>query len=300
MKVLKNSEIDSFDVGFFGLGYESRAPYSLLNSGKNFNVKHVFGYNSYRDEFSYPKNKKIFEENNCSIHEGDDNSTIENFKQIIDGITDRVDVFVDITVMSRHRLATLILMLLRGLSQGSRIMISYTPSKYIKPVQGTSPIRMVGDITMDLGNYLGDLSLPTSLILGLGYEKDKALGVCNYLDVHNTFLFIPVSDEDKFEHSVRINNSILIQSLQTEKIFTYKVESPYTTYLDLKSLLLSLIDNSRPLLVPLGPKILSAVSVIIGHELHPRVPVWRVSSEHHETPKDRPSSGKTINFTVLI
>jgi hypothetical protein len=300
MRVLKNAEINSFDVGFFGLGYESRAPYSLLSSSKHFDKKYVFGYNSYTEEFSYPKNKKVFQENECLIHEGDDNSTIESFKRIIEDITVRVDVFVDITVMSRHRLATLILMLLRGLTQGSSITISYTPSKYIKPDQETSPIRLVGDITMDLGNYLGDLSLPTSLILGLGYEKDKALGVCNYLDVHNTFLFIPVSDEERFEKSVRTNNNILIQSLQPEKTFTYKVESPYTTYLDLKSLLLSLIDNSRPLLVALGPKILSAVSVIIGHELHPRVPVWRVSSEHHEKPKDRPSSGKIIDFTVSI
>ncbi|MFQ2287925.1 hypothetical protein [Aeromonas sp. s3] len=302
MIVSKEPYILNFDLAIIGLGYESRATQAYIKQKELFKDIIVIGYNKHTDVFYYNQNKALYEHDALNICEGDDIDVFNFCKNKVISLVGNspINVFVDITVMSRHRLATIILMLIKELPNKSKITISYSPSEFIPPSEQTSPIKIIDDISHYLGSYLGDLSLPTSLILGLGYEKDKALGLCNYLDVQHTFLFSPKSSEIRFEEYVYKNNQFLIESIGNNRVFYYSVESPYTTYLDLKHMVLSLSDYSRPLLIPLGPKILSAISVIIGYELSPKLPVWRASSEHNETPQDRPPSGNQILLSLEI
>jgi len=161
------------------------------------------------------------------------------------------------------------------------------------------PVKKVGPLIEDLSGGLGNLSYSTSAIFGLGYEQSKALGIYNYLEPDNAFSFIPKSLNIEFEDDVKTNNSSLLNSIPSEQTFYYNVYSPYDIYVDLKSLVISLSETSRVIIVPLGPKILSAVSLIIGIELYPDISVWRVSSLHSEEPVDRIADREVLQTIVL-
>lgn len=298
MRVLKESIENGFDLAIWGLGFESRAisAFEQVSSDSSHNV--VFGYTSNTNVLHYQANKSVYESHGCNIYECEDQDIIGHLRDEFESndYAAPIKVYIEISVMSRHRLASIMTYLLTHLSKDSSLTVSYSLSSYVKPPEEPTPIRTLGEICSDLCGELGDLNLPTAVIFGLGYEKSKALGVSNYLDSSIVFALIPESPNTEFEDSVRLNNHDFLEILPDDHISTYKVMSPYATYVDLKSLILSLIDESRPLLIPLGPKILSALSVIIGIELG--IPVWRVSSDHLEVPTERPCSGNRVVFTV--
>lgn len=302
MKILKESYDGNFELAICGLGFESRAIAAYLSAASKVNRLCVLGYNENTEFFSYQSNKCIYLKATSEVFEIGDSEVERIVKEKIynEKIGVPINVMLDITVMSRHRLATVISLLVDALPKASTITIVYSLSVFIKAPEGTTPVKKVCEIANGFAGVLGDLSLPTTVILGLGYEKGKALGVSNYLDSWRDYIFIPTSPINEFEHLVRMNNCDLISSIPAEQIFTYDVTSPYSTYLDLKSLILNLEEFSRPLLIPLGPKILSALCVILGKELAPRLPVWRVSSEYLEEPVDRPPSGVEIKFTLQL
>jgi hypothetical protein len=302
MKIKKDVDKESFDLAIWGLGYESRSVtgFNKYSSRSNFNF--VIGYDTHQDCLYYQKNKVQFKENCNLLIESGNQSSFDSFRSELLEIHKKqpISVILDITVMSRHRLASFICILIDELPIGSSLTVIYCPSKFIKPPVGTSPIRIVGEISEQLSGSLGNLALPSSLVIGLGYEKDKALGIHSFLDSTYAFLFIPKSTENKFYDSVLENNNSLIKYIPKENVFYYDVETPYSTYIALKTLLLEVSAFSRPLLIPLGPKILSALSVIIGKELFPDLAVWRASSEYNEEPVERASSGTEIMFTLEI
>ena len=201
--------------------------------------------------------------------------------------------------MTRHRLALILNFLIKNLKSGTNITICYIASKYVCPPNGMQPVKKVGPLIEDLSGGLGNLSYSTSAIFGLGYEQSKALGIYNYLEPDNAFSFIPKSLNIEFEDDVKTNNSSLLNSIPSEQTFYYNVYSPYDIYVDLKSLVISLSETSRVIIVPLGPKILSAVSLIIGIELYPDISVWRVSSLHSEEPVDRIADREVLQTIVL-
>jgi hypothetical protein len=302
MKIRKETHSESFDLAIYGLGYESRSVTAYQKYNKTSASKIVVGYDTHKECLFYEQNKLEFEGSDCDIFEEGNSKTFLLIEELLQKFKcgEAINCLIDITVMSRHRLATVICLLIDNLPQKSSITVVYSLSGYVAPPNEISPIRVVGEITEQLSGSLGDLSLPSALVIGLGYEKDKALGVYSYLDSTYTFLFIPRSSEVEFESEVLKNNHSLIQSAPKSNVFYYDVASPYSTYIDLKSLILEISDFSRPLFMPLGPKILSALGVIIGKELYPELPVWRASSEYNEIPTERPASGTEISFTIDI
>lgn len=302
MKILKDIYDTEFDIAICGLGFESRAISAYVTAQETIKKLIVLGYDENTSYFSYQSNKKRFEKDSNLIFEVGDNEILDSLNEALseENFDVAKNVLVDITVMSRHRLATILGRLIDTLSSGSKLTITYTLSTFIDPPNDATPVKKVCEIAEGFEGVLGDLSFPASVIIGLGYEKGKALGISNYLDSWKDYLFVPKSPISEFEKYVRENNTDLIESIPKEQIITYNVCSPYSTYLELKSLVLTLCDFSRPLLIPLGPKILSALCIILNKELNQSIPVWRVSSEYMEAPVDRPSSGHEIKFTLQL
>lgn len=288
-----------YDLAFFGIGYEERARFvaeNITKPKKSFSI----GYKKNDKIFHYKKNLIFFEKINSSIVSFDDDNLDEDIDKLIKDIdfTVPVNVLIDITVMSRSRLSILISKISNNLIKGSKLTIKYSISSFIPAPTEVPPVRKIGEISKDFIGEIGDLSLPVSLILGLGYEKDKALGVYHYLDTNQAYCFLPKSPIKKFDDSIIENNYELLNLIDDEKKIHYSVSHPYSTFLDIKSLVIALKKQSRPLLVPLGPKIFAAMCSIIGSEFN--LPVWRVASNHQEKPINRPPSGEvvTLGFEV--
>lgn len=304
MKVMSQNTNNAYDLAIIGLGYESRASALFDKQKNNFNKTIALGYSSHTDKFGYSDLKEKYLDNNVIVYENDDDSIVNTALTLIknDIITDKkpLNVILDITVFSRSRLSALIYRLLNILPKKSRLTISYELSEFNSAPNELSPIKRVGEVIPELSGDVGDLNLPTSLILGLGYEKGKALGLVNFIDAEHNFFCIPVGKDKRFDEFVHSNNSQLLDETPKKRKIYYQLEQPYNTYLDIRDLILSASEFSKPLLAPLGPKIFAAICVIIAKELNSGIPVWRVSSGHEETPVDRKASGNKLSITVEV
>lgn len=299
MKVLKNYEVDLYDFMIIGLGYESRSIAAYLSHHQSCGSVMAIGYKENTDVLHYKENKEVLIAGGVSVYEKHDIELCDLLASF-DIYEKEIKIMLDVTVFSRHRLALILDYLICNLCEKSIVTIVYNASTYVPPPDDTTPIKTVAEIAPQFSGMIGDLSKPTSLILGLGYEKGKALGVANYFEAGRDFLFLPMSNEERFEEFVRANNGELLNLVPDEDVFCYEVEQPYATYLSLRSLVLETLDCSRILLVPLGPKILAAISVIIARELHPKLPVWRVSSNHTEKPVERAQAGGPIYLSLKV
>src|SRR4029450_13259183 len=80
--------------------------------------------------------------------------------------------------------------------------------------------RVVAPVAGFAGNTLPDR--PTALILGLGYEKDRAIGLKDHLDPQLTILFYadPANDP-RYVPQVLTVNGDLVREVGEDCLFTY-------------------------------------------------------------------------------
>lgn len=302
MKILKENNLENYDLAIVGIGYESRAITIFEDKKDQIHKTISIGYKEFNTELSYEKNKLLYKNSNAKIIEKNDSDLFKELKEIIrnEYSSEPIKCLLDITVMSRTRLATVLMILIENLKEKSNIKICYELAKFTPPSNEVSPIRKIGPIISSLSGSLGNIELPSSIVIGLGYELGKAIGISNYLDAELQFSIFPRSTDKDFERYVESNNNTLLESIPNNFKFNYEVSNPYKSYLELRELVLAITKISRPIVVPLGPKILSAIFIILSKEFNYSLPVWRVSSEHNELPVDRKPSGEMVELNLEI
>ncbi|MAO12626.1 hypothetical protein [Marinobacter sp.] len=299
MIVFENDRENGFDLGFFGLGYEPRAVHIFKKYSSLCEKKFVFGYDYNTNVFDYQKNKDFFLQSADEVIEPNDEKLPAEILRFISYFGDvPLNVCVDITVMSRHRVACVLWSLLENLAPNSTITVKYCLSEFVEPPRIAPPVKNIGPIIKQLNGTPSNIGLPPSLVVSLGYEEGKALGAANYIDASDIICLIPRSEIREFEENVRKVNEIFLKGIPSSKILDLDIHRPMSTYYDLKSIIQSISNHSRPIFLPLGPKIISALGVILGWEIRPSLPVWRVSSKEHEIPMRRKPSRHSICFTV--
>tara|TARA_R110002049_G_scaffold40727_4_gene123660 strand:+ start:489 stop:1397 length:909 start_codon:yes stop_codon:yes gene_type:complete len=302
MKIFKNiNEGIKFDLSIVGLGYEQRSTHVFQSENALQESCLVLGYTYHTDKFDYQKNKKYFD--GCLVKEVEDDDVEAEVLSFIEEKNHgggKVNLLLDITVLSRHRLAVVIWNCLQKLPKGSILRVAYTLSDFVPPPEVTPPVKEIGPIISHLEGMPSNVGLPTSLVVSLGYEENKALGASNYIDANEVVAFIPSGNVLKFNEEVVKSNKNFLRSVSERNRFTYDLHSPYKTYAELKSVVLSLMRESRPIILPLGPKIIAALSVVLGVELYPMLPVWRLSSKGAEEPVNRKASGHVVFFDFEI
>ncbi len=73
---------------------------------------------------------------------------------------------------------------------------------------------------------------------------------------------------------------------------------PVDPYLKLELLVYGLLDEYRPVLIPLGPKIFSAACIILAIRNAPKICAWRTSSGGLTQPLDIKTDGNVAVFNV--
>ena len=137
---------------------------------------------------------------------------------------------------------------------------------------------------------------PLSVILGLGYEKDQAVGAVEHFDPSGTWAFIPIGDNPQFLVDVNASNESLKDILEKDRIVNYSVAQPTLLYSELRGLADVLSKRSRVIMVPAGPKIFSAISMLVCLELGDELSLWRASSHASTEPTDTLPAGRIITF----
>jgi hypothetical protein len=146
------------------------------------------------------------------------------------------------------------------------------PNEFVEPVDGFASLTAP--------------DLPITLVIGMGYERERALGLQQMLDPNLTILMIPKSgDNDPYYIELMRNNKSILDRTDDNRVFEYELSEPAAVFATLASLVAGLRETSRVVLASLGPKIYGLLCFLLATRFSD-VSVWRVSSGSHAKPRD--------------
>lgn len=290
----------SYHAIFCSVGYEERARYiaSLLQEVPK--SKYAIGFDIQK-EFEYENNRLFFLEKGfrTSVAKDQDFSeeVIRCFREIIAVNTEAsLKLLIDISSMSRYRLATFIDVLARHFDEQAFVVdFVYTLASYDPPVTSLAPNSHVGPVLQS--NFTGAWDEPdraVSAIVGLGYEPDKALGAVEYLEAADVWTFNPQSKEEAYTEALRMANASLLEDVLKEHQFTYLVQNPLDCFLTLEAVVGGVMRGRNAVLLPFGPKLFALCCILVGC-IHP-VAIWRVSAQGGEPAINRKSSNRVYGL----
>jgi len=141
------------------------------------------------------------------------------------------------------------------------------------------------------------LSFPhraTALVVGLGYDPGRALGIHEELDpnVVASFVARPAVDV-RYERSTLEANRDFLELVDEALRFEYPILDFLTTFQRLDGICRGLSAEAGTVLVPLGPKIFALASFLVAARQR-EVSVWRVSAGTRADPVDRAAAGPVV------
>jgi hypothetical protein len=295
-------EDPKYDIFIGASGYESRASY-IFSKGIHAKYKYILAFLDRVDTPQRAHNNEIFINGGADLYEVQGSSAIFVRQYILKILADaklsNIKILVDYTSMTKTWYAGIISAFTSCLNiQSIECNFVYSPSLYLKPNQPIS-----NGIVDPIDGFCGISSpdRPTALVVGLGYEYNRAIGLMDYIDPAVCYAFYtdPATDI-RFRNDVVNNNKLFIDSIQGsgfDKVFKHSIWDMDSTSNQLFSLCSGLRDNYRVIIAPLGTKPFSLLSLLIATRFND-IDVWRVSDGTHGTIVDHKPNGKIIAYHV--
>lgn len=306
---VSESELGGSDYDMFigASGYETRATHAISRvGGGKFREKLVLGFTD-RQNPQRAENDRVFLNSRCEIvpMSGDSVQNVRTeIRNRLAAFPDQeLRILVDYTCMTRSWYAGII-EAIRGIEGRKPIecVFTYSPAVFSEPPEpSTNSIvePIAGFCSLDVPEK------PTALVIGLGYERSRALGLLEYIDPAVFFVFYtdPVLDI-RFRDVVLANNQPVLAKLKKEggeRIFRHPLCDLQRTSNLLMSLCAGLREDHRVILAPLGVKPFSLLCLLIATGFRD-LDVWRVSPGVKAPPLDRKPTGQLLalsaNFKV--
>ncbi|MBH1803125.1 hypothetical protein I5T93_09200 [Stenotrophomonas maltophilia] len=214
----------------------------------------------------------------------------------------RVNVFVDVSCMTRMDMATAFehMFALDGDVREVSVTIGYVISEFTPPPAGHAPNEHIKPISSRFAGWPDDPHAPTALVLGLGYEAAKAEGASEYFDAQEGWVFSPQSPISKFDVAVINNNRQIVDRAAREgRLVEYRVDDPADAIYRMNSLAIDLAGWSNPLILPFGPKLFAALSLLVA-VANPSVGVWHATGDTDLPADDHVASQHLVIVNVLL
>ncbi len=290
----------TFDLFITSSGFESRATYLVQKININASKKIAFVFDDKLDKFNRKSNDKILLTKGFELIEANGDSgekIIDKLKSL--EFNSSLNILVDYSSMTRIWYATILSFFNSTLFSDKDITLyfSYSCAQFVSPPDEIIPNINVGPITGY--NNLSISNKPTILIIGLGYEIDRAYGLAEYLDAETYLFYTENFSDNSFSSLVEKNNEELIKSVSPENVFLYNIESIESTFFVLYNLCSRLIETNRIVLAPCGPKLFTMFCLITSHMLL-NVDVWRISPGKKSIPLDRIPNGEILVFKTKL
>lgn len=237
---------------------------------------------------------------------------------------DDLAICVDVSVMSRDMMAlTFEAIWLLSKERSLSLHLRYSPTNFYVPRDSAAPISFAGSASPLLAGWRADSQAPVALILGLGFEGDRTIWASEILEPARTLIFAPLGYEQRFDDAMlRVNRPlfeglfdvdwILDQASNSDasdisevdqetllqfvgkRLIPYNVGGVSELFVKLDAACFALLKEHRVIICPFGPKIFSAVSMLVALAHFPRIAVWRVSGNVVADPEDRAASGPVV------
>lgn len=206
-------------------------------------------------------------------------------------------VLVDYSCMTRVWYAAIVTYLSERAERHMVVDFLYAPSEFSPPAPAR-PNKYVE--ALEGFSALSSPEKPTALVIGLGYEADRALGLVNYIEPAVTVAFLsdPALDS-RFVEVTEEANGPLLRILGEEQIVRYPLGSLRATAALLESCCLGLLKEHRIILAPLGPKPFALLSMLLA-TAHVGIEVWRVSAGEKGNVKSRKPLGTILCTEVEV
>jgi hypothetical protein len=175
----------------------------------------------------------------------------------------------------------------------------YSLALFTPPPTGESANSHVGPVTNDFAGWWSDPDRRLSVVVGVGYEQDKALGAVEYLEAQDIWVFEPRSVIEQYTAALQAANATLLSLTDSNHRFLYRVQDPLDCFSRMQSLVQGLIVTNNVVLLPFGPKLIVLCSLIVAAR-DKRVAVWRVSAQGSEVPVDRKGSENIYGLRVCF
>lgn len=218
-----------------------------------------------------------------------------------DDNTSPLYVIIDVSLIKRVRLAKIFNELyMLSCSTEINLYIFYSLAAYSAPESKVpAPNKRVSSVHPRFMGWDDEQDLNIMAIVGLGYEHDKATGAVEYLESDRAVVFIPTSSEEQYLSQVQEQNEYLIQSTHESDQIEYDVENPVKTIMKIDSVLSGCRNKYKPVLLPFGPKIFYACSLLVAL-VHQNASVWYVSGEENEKRKMDQEPVSTFGFKCMM
>jgi hypothetical protein len=291
------------DVVLVACGYESRSRALAERFEFPSAIRVAIIFDAHRI-LAFDENVETLRKRGFELVEHTDNSLCDAVVTLVSNVPQRpgqpVRVFVDISSQSRSRMAAIIEgLMLASENRPLQVIFGYSPAAFVEPRTDVVPNVAIGPVSPFFAGWARDPDLPVSLILGLGYEPDRALGAVEYLEPSDVVALFPHSHESAYDQALRSANDQLIQQIGVRQVIGYEVEDPNATLALLASTIANLRRRSSVLILPSGPKILVLLSLLLAC-IDRDVAVWRVSAGVDEPPIDRKPTGEVLMLECLL
>ena len=294
---LRESHCDLFLVAS---GYEERATFVAgFLGGLRADERVALCFRDRKRELARPHNDAHFRKLGFQLVDADGSSGEELLSvvgKVIDGCGEsRCHIIVDYSCMTRVWYASLVSYIFSRAQGGAVIDFLYAPAHFTPPLP-TRTNRYVQALAGFSG--LSSPVRPTALVVGLGYESERALGLVNYVEPAETIAFLaePAIDP-KFVEATMGANAPLIELLGIDRIVRYPFRNFQATAVLLESCCAGLVKEHRTILAPLGPKPFTLLCLLLAVRL-PGVEVWRVSAGERGNVKSRKAMGEVIAIRI--
>lgn len=277
-------------------GYEHRSPeISRLITAESRRVAICF--NEWTAAVARPENERKFRARGFELVQVGGNEPLA-VQQLVSDVAPPVfaserAVAFDISSMTRAWHGAIVRQLwTMDVTRTVEAFFAYVPATFRKPSVQSAPNEFVAPVHGFAS--LATPDLPVAAIMGLGYEKERALGVQQLLDPQQTLLLVPRSSKrDPFYTEVLRSNRDILSRTPQESVFEYSLSYPAATFATLASVVAGLRETYRVVLISLGPKILGLLCFLLATRF-PDVSVWRVSSGVHGRPRDAVADLKRV------
>lgn len=275
-----------YDMFVYGLGFETRSTVvaSVVDAGRiialampEVNI-HAYARNR---KFAHTRRHAIVNDFRVFVRDGFD---------FISKRTSPVSIAVDISSMNRYMMFSLVDKLASVVRPGDVVEILYSPAKYAAPDWTFPQIEKIGPISHKFTSYNADPLRPLCLVLGLGFEPGIAMGIISQLEPSLSYCFWGFGVDERFGADVKKANFDFEYPGFVTRTVSFPVKDPKSSYFLIESLTAGLMTRFNVVFVPMGPKIFSLISALIGLTYRGQIAVWRVQQRRPAPPDSRPGS----------
>lgn len=294
---------DRFDLGVGVIGFEIRSSFAPSKFAPNCSTKLALRYGSQRVR-GFAKNEEAFKAAKFDISDmivGQENFSAERVLaeklSELSSITSP-RVIIDISSMSRGLMAGVFSALMSCPHPQIEVTFTYSVAAYEKPPTEYPPLLEFGAVHPYFGGAPVDPEKPTALVIGVGYEADRAISAFSQIDPELTWVLLPASPDRRYNEAVAKANRQLLSLSGNIRPIQFDVTDPVFLFEKLRALITGIRLDHRVVLIPSGPKITALVSLMVAMTLHPDISVWRISSGPLEPVFHRRPTGNVVALKV--